>query len=94
MKRNQAIGWGRRNMGKSKPQYHFEEITNNLAADYFSCQKVILERIVQHSRKQMSRPSRHPTLEHMRKNKSHRLPYPTHFAPLFPTDWLPLRKPC
>ena len=76
-----------------KPQYHFEEITNNRAADYFSCQKVILRRIVQHFRKHMSHPSRHPALEYMRKNKSPHLPYPTHFAPLFPTDWLSFRKP-
>ena len=61
---------------------------NNRAAE-----KIILERIVQHLRKQMSRPSMHPALEYIRKNKSPHLPYPTHFAPLFPTDWLSLRKP-
>ena len=55
--------------------------------------KVILERIVQHLRKQMARPSRYPALEYMRKNKSPRLPYPTHFVPLFATDWLSLHTP-
>ena len=93
MKRNEAIGWGRRNMGKSKTSaYHFEEITNNCAADYFSFRKIILEQIVQYLRQQTSRPSRHLDLEYMRKSKSPRLPYPTYFAPLFPTDWLSLSK--